>query len=100
MEGFIKNHKNGLQSDRTSCHRFEANQFRLFLHSAAYVLLHSLVTVGLPLTKWVGAQFDTLQKRLLKVGARITELATKIKIQFPGAFPLKDIYQRLNAVLC
>ena len=37
MEGFIKNHKTFLHSDRTSCHRFPANQFRLFLHSAAYV---------------------------------------------------------------
>ena len=33
MEGFIKNHKTFLHSDRTSCHRFPANQFRLFLHS-------------------------------------------------------------------
>jgi hypothetical protein len=32
MENFIKDHKNGLHSDRTSCHRFDANQFRLFLH--------------------------------------------------------------------
>ena len=95
MEGYIKNHKNGLQSDRTSCHKFEANQFRLLLHSAAYVLLHSLVTIGLPATKWVNAQFDTIQKRRLKVGARITELATKIKIQSPGAFPLKHLYQGL-----
>ena len=99
MEGFIKNHKNGLQSDRTSCHRFEANQFRLLLHSAAYVLLHTLVTKGLPDTKWVSVQFDTIQKRLLKVGARIIELATKIKIQFPGAFPLKHLYHRLDATL-
>lgn len=37
MEGFIKDHKTYLRSDRTSCHRFTANQFRLFLHSAAYV---------------------------------------------------------------
>ena len=35
MEGFIKNHKTFLHSDRTSCHTFEANHFRLFLHSAA-----------------------------------------------------------------
>src|SRR6266849_3470816 len=36
-ENDIKDHKRYLKSDRTSCHRFEANQFRLFLHSAAYV---------------------------------------------------------------
>ncbi|HSX81539.1 MAG TPA: IS1380 family transposase [Candidatus Saccharimonadia bacterium] len=34
-ENDIKDHKRYLKSDRTSCHRFEANQFRLFLHSAA-----------------------------------------------------------------
>lgn len=99
MEGFIKNHKNALHSDRTACHRFEANQFRLFLHSAAYVLIHALVTQGLPGTTWMTAQFDTIQKRLLKVGARICELATKIKIQFPSAFPLKEVYQRLQISL-
>jgi Transposase DDE domain group 1 len=38
----IKDHKLSLKSDRTSCHRFEANQFRLFVHSAAYVLLDTL----------------------------------------------------------
>ena len=47
MEGFIKNHKTYLHSDRTSCNRFEANQFRLFLHSAAYLLLHALKDIGL-----------------------------------------------------
>ena len=36
-ENEIKDHKRYLKSDRTSCHRFEANQFRVFLHSAAYV---------------------------------------------------------------
>ena len=36
-ENESKDHKRSLKSDRTSCHRFEANQFRLFLHSAASV---------------------------------------------------------------
>lgn len=95
MEGFIKNHKSVLRSDRTSCHRFEANQFRLLLHSAAYVLIHALVTVGLTSTQWAHAQFDTIQKGLLKVAARIQEIGTKIKVQLPVAFPLKAIYERL-----
>jgi len=50
MELFIKEHKNHLRSDKTSCCRFEANQFRLFLHSIAYVLLlHSVKVVCNPL---------------------------------------------------
>jgi hypothetical protein len=42
MENKIKDHKLYLKSDRTSCHRFEANQVRLFLHSAASMLLETL----------------------------------------------------------
>lgn len=101
MEGFIKNHKTFLHSDRTSCHSFEANQFRLFLHSAAYMLLHALAEKALQATQWEHAYFDTLQKRLLKVGARVEEIRTKVKFHFPSSFPLKQVYgymlARLNA---
>ena len=99
MEGFIKNHKTFLHSDRTSCHRFEANQFRLLLHSAAYVLLHTLAEKGLPNTPWRHAYFDTIQKRLLKVGGRVREVRTKIKFHFPTSFPLQEVYVRIVANL-
>ena len=46
MELYIKEHKRYLKSDRTSCHKFEANQFRLFLHSAAYSFLSGPRTSG------------------------------------------------------
>ena len=42
MELWIKDHKSYLLSNRMSCNSFYANQFRLFLHSAAYVLMHTL----------------------------------------------------------
>ena len=38
MENRIKELKNDLQIDRTSCHRFAANQLRVLLHAAAFVL--------------------------------------------------------------
>ena len=37
MENMFKEHKLYLKSDRTSCHRWEANQFRLSLHTAAEI---------------------------------------------------------------
>lgn len=95
MENFIKNHKTFLHSDRTSCHTFEANHFRLFLHSVAYVLMHALATIGLRGTKWMNAQFNTLQTRLLKVGGRVCELKTKIKFHLPTAFPLQHLYRKI-----
>lgn len=98
-ELFIKNHKTYLKSDRTSCHRFVANQFRLLLHSAAYVLLHTLTREGLKGTAWVTAQFDTVQKRLLKIGARVKEIATRIRFHFPTSYPLKNDLMRLHYAL-
>lgn len=95
MEGFIKNHKTFLHSDRTSCHRFEANQFRLFLHSAAYVLLHTLAEKGLQNTPWAHVQFNTIQNRILKVAARVCELKTKIRFHLPTSFPLKSLYGKI-----
>jgi hypothetical protein len=99
MENYIKDHKLFLHSDRTSCHKFEANQFRLFLHSAAYVLMHSLRMQGLRGTAWSRAQFNQIQLRGLKVGVRIEEWKTKITFHFPSAFPLKDVYAKVVANL-
>jgi Transposase DDE domain group 1 len=95
MENYIKDHKRFLHSDRLSCHKFEANPFRLFLHSAAYVFMHTLRTKGLQGTDWSRAQFDQIQLRMLKVGARIEELKTKIRFHFPSSFPLKALYARV-----
>jgi hypothetical protein len=95
MENFIKNHKTFLHSDRTSCHRFQANQFRLFLHSAAYVLIQALAEKGLKGTVWMKAQFNTIQNRILKVAAKVCELKTKIRLYLPSSFPLKHIYAKI-----
>jgi hypothetical protein len=91
---YIKDHKLYLKSDRTSCHRFGANQFRLFLHSAAYVLIHSLKTELPGNTPFAGATFETIRTRLLKIGARVRELKTRIKVELPSSYPLKDILVR------
>ena len=47
MENRIKEQQLGLFSDRTSCHAWWANQFRLLLSSATYVLLEALRRIGL-----------------------------------------------------
>jgi hypothetical protein len=94
-ELMIKEHKNHLASDRTSCSSFEANQFRLCLHSIAYILLHAFRDKHLKQTEFAKAQFDTIQKKLIKVAARVRQLSTKIKVQLPSAFPLKHEYLRI-----
>jgi len=66
-ENFIKDHKLYLHSDRASCHRFEANQFRLFLHSLAYILFDTLRREVLRGTEWATSTIETLRVKLGRV---------------------------------
>jgi len=100
MELLIKEHKNHLASGRTSCNSFEANQFRLFLHSAAYVLLHAFRSRHLKGTEFAKAQFDTIRLKLIKIGAQVRELITKIKIHLPSSFPLKELFIKIWRSCC
>jgi len=87
MELYIKENKSHLLSDRMSCSRFEANQFRLFMHSAAYVLLHALREKILRGTEYATATMKTIRLRLIKVAAYVKEMKTRIKIELPKQFP-------------
>src|SRR5678815_320445 len=90
-ENEIKDHKLYLKSDRTACHRFAANQFRLFLHSAAYVLLDTLRRAVFKGTPWACATMETLQLRLLTLGARVQECTDRIKIALPSSCPVAPV---------
>ena len=91
-ELYIKDHKCYLHSDRASCSRFVANQFRLLLHSAAYVLMHALRTQVLGGTSLARATFATIRARLLKVAGWVRELKTKISIELPHSYPYRHIF--------
>jgi hypothetical protein len=71
MENRIKEQQLGLFADRTSCHAFLANQFRLFLSSAAYVLIEALRRLGLCGTELARAQVQTIRLKLFKIAARV-----------------------------
>ena len=87
FENLIKAHKLHLASDRTSCRKATANQFRLLIHTAAYWLMLSLRGLAPRTSFWREAQFDTIRLALIKVAARVTEMVTRIKIALPSAFP-------------
>ena len=90
----IKDHKTYLLSDRMSCNSFLANQFRLFLHSAAYVLIHSLQNGVLKGTEFSKATMKTIQLKLIKVAARVKVLKTKVKIELPAEFYSKWAFEK------
>lgn len=90
MELNIKDHKTYLNSDRMSCNSFYANQFRLFLHSAAYVLMH---TMQANILKCAGeatvttVTLKTFRERFIKIAAQVRELKTKITVELPTTCP-------------
>lgn len=95
MELMIKEHKNHLFSDRLSCSDFGANQFRLYLHGLAYILMHTMRAKMLKNTTFARSQFDTIRLRFFKISSRVIEMATKIKIHVAGSYPLKDELTRM-----
>ncbi len=94
-ENRIKELKEGIQADRLSCHRFWANQFRLLLHAAAYVLFQTL-RQSLADTDLAHAQVSTLRLRLLKVGARVAERVRRVWVQLPSAYPGREYWRRVT----
>src|SRR6266853_5169737 len=98
-ENLIKAHKLHLASDRTSCTKASANQFRLLIHTAAYWLMHTLRALAPKSSFWRDAQFDTMRLSLIKVAVRVTELVTKIKISLPTGFAYQHGFSTLAARL-
>jgi hypothetical protein len=95
-ENLVKAHKLHLASDRTSCSKATANQFRLLLHTAAYWLLHTLRGLAPKRSFWREAQFDTIRLALIKVAARVTELAARIKLALPSSYPYQRSFMLLT----
>lgn len=96
MENRIKELKADLHMDRTSCHRFAANQFRVLLHAIAYVLLCYL-RKGLRGTRLAKAQVGTLQRALLKLGVRVRETTRRVWLGFASSCPAQDLWPLLLA---
>jgi Transposase DDE domain group 1 len=95
IENRIKEMKLDLNSGRTSCHSFLANQARLLLFAAAGVLLGVLKQAAFD-TKWAKATLGTLRLRLLKVGARVVESYRKIWLHLPTSFPEQATWRTMH----
>lgn len=93
-EGWIKDFKVALKADRLSCHRFLANQFRLILHACAYWLLDTLRRKLVAAGVW-RMQLDTLRIRLIKIGGRVRQLATKVRLHLASGHPGQRLWEAL-----
>jgi hypothetical protein len=92
VENRIKEGKNTLRWDKTSCRRFSANQARLLMGVLAYNLLHMLRQFYL-LGEEVKRSMEWLIKRLIKVGAKVAYHGRSWQVHVASAFPLAHHYR-------
>ena len=87
-----------LQIDRTSCSDFWANQFRVLLTAAAYVLMQEL-RLRAAGTNCARAQVGMLRERLLKLGARVLVSVRRVVVHLPASFPFLPTFRRVALAL-
>jgi len=87
-----------LDIDRTSCTSFWANQFRVLLTAAAYVLMQEL-RLRAAGTACARAQVGMLRERLLKLGARVLVSVRRIVVHLPASFPFLPTFHRVALAL-
>jgi hypothetical protein len=99
MENRIKEQQLGLFADRTSCRKFLANQFRLLLASAAYVLIETLRRETLRGTELARAQATTIRLKLFKIAARVVVSVRRVAFHLSSAYPYQRLISRLTSRL-
>jgi hypothetical protein len=94
MENRIKE-QFGLFADRVSAETMRANQLRLYLSAAAYILVSGLRRVGLKGTELAPAQVSTIRIKLLKIGAQIRVSVRKVWVSMASSYPWQRLYQQV-----
>ena len=98
IENRIKELHDGLQIGRTSCCRFWANQLRVLLTAAAYVLMQEL-RLRAARTACAHAQVTTLRERLLKLGVHVVSSVRRIVLHLPMSTPDLDAWRHIAVAL-
>ena len=100
MENRIKEQQLDLFADRTSCHEWWANHFRLMLSGCAYVLISAIRRTALKGTVLAKAQCGTIRLKLLKIGAIIIRNTRRIKFLLSSSYPYQDLFCKIHHKLC
>jgi len=98
IENRIKELHDGLQIGRTSCSRFWANQLRVLLTAAAYVLMQEL-RLRAARTACARAQVTTLRERLLRLGVHVVRSVRRIVLHLPTSTPFVDAWCHIARTL-
>jgi hypothetical protein len=98
-ENRIKEQQLGLFADRTSCHEFVPNQFRVMLSAAAYVLLQHIRQTALAGTELAEAQVTTIRLKLLKIGGLVKRSARRIVLHLASGCPQQQLFRLIASKL-
>ncbi len=93
MENRIKEQQLDLFADRTSCHKWWPNQFRLLLSALACTLMEAIRRIGLTGTRMARARCGTIRLRLLKIGAIIQRNTRRVRFMMSSACPDEDLFR-------
>ena len=80
-------------ADRTSCHNWWANQFRLLLSSLAYILIESIRRLALKGTELARAYVGTIRLKLLKIGGVLLRNTRRIRFLLSSNYPFQDLFR-------
>jgi hypothetical protein len=94
VENRLKELHHGLEMDRTGCSKFLANQFRVLLALAAYILFQELRRRAVT-TACADAQVTTLRERLIKLAVWVQRSARRIVLHLPLTFPWLPTWRQL-----
>jgi len=94
MENRIKE-QFSLFADRVSAETIRANQMRMYLSAAAYILVSALRRMGLKGTELAEAQVSTIRTKLLKIGAQIRVTVRKVWVSMASSYPWQDMYRQV-----
>jgi hypothetical protein len=98
IENRIKELHEGLQIGRTSCCRFWANQLRVLLTAAAYVLMQEL-RLRAARTACARTQVTLLRERLFKLGVHVVRSVRRIVLHLPTSTPYLDAWRHIALAL-
>jgi hypothetical protein len=97
-ENRLKELKLALAFGRTSCTRFWANQLRVTLSAAAFVLFQEL-QLRADRTALRGAQVPRLRQALITIGVQVVRSVRRIVLHFPRSHPDAVVWARLAHAL-
>src|SRR3954452_17366175 len=92
MENRIKE-QYSLFAGRVSAATLRANQLRLYLSAAAYLLLSGFRRLALAGTGWARSQCDTIRWQLLRIGAQVRITARKVWVSLASSYPHWQIFE-------